>query len=242
MRFTSMALGALAATGTMASSRSHARLHREHEARSVDDRGLLLDAIHEAKLLTLGLIAIGKNALSSADAQVWVGDDGDYTNEYSNQSDEDIVLVVWGPAASWVNTQDPLVTISLPAGTNKTLSFANGASGAWAAVYEDTSLVNGQISETWGEYTFGEWGCVDVSREVNMKGHNMSIDTGNCISDMETCVFQCKDGAESCWQEYELLNCENGSQEGATYGTFDGAPTGGCGNMGSSATVKTILH
>ncbi|OJD36266.1 putative effector 5 protein [Diplodia corticola] len=242
MRFTSMALGALAATGTMASSRSHARLHREHEARSVDDRGLLLDAIHEAKLLALGLIAIGKNALDSADAQVWVGDDGDYTNEYSNQSDEDIVLVVWGPAASWVNTQDPLITLSLPAGTNKTLSFANGASGAWAAIYEDTTLVNGQISETWGEYTFGEWGCVDVSREVNMKGHNMSIDTGNCVSDMETCVFQCKDGAESCWLEYELLNCENGSQEGATYGTFDGAPTGGCGNMGSSATVKTILN
>lgn len=35
MRFSTIALGALAATGTMASSRSHARLHREHEARSV---------------------------------------------------------------------------------------------------------------------------------------------------------------------------------------------------------------
>ncbi|EOD51618.1 putative effector 5 protein [Neofusicoccum parvum] len=243
MRFSSIALGALAATGAMASSRSHARLHREREARSeVDKRNILIDALDEAKLLTLGLIAIGKNALSSAEDQVWIGADGDYTNEYVNEGEDDVVLVVWGPAASWVNTNEPLITLTLPAGTNKTLSFASGASGAWAAVYNDTELVNGQISETWGEYTFGEWGCVDVSREVNMGGHNMTIDTGNCVSDMETCVFKCKDGAESCWLEYELVNCENGSQEGATYGTFDGAPTGGCGNMGSTAHVKTYLH
>ncbi|EKG17251.1 putative effector 5 [Macrophomina phaseolina MS6] len=244
MRFSSIALGALAATGAMASSRSHARLHREREARSAElnERNILIDAIHEAKLLALGLIAIGKNALDATEAQVWIGDDGDYTTEFSNQSEEDIALVVWGPQGSWVNTNEPLITLSLAPGANKTLSFANGVSGAFAAVYNDTQLVNGQISETWGEFTFGEWGCVDVSREVNMKGHNMTLDTGNCISNMETCVFRCRNGVESCWLEYELFNCENGSQEGATYGTFDGAPTGGCGNMGSSAHVKAILY
>lgn len=187
-------------------------------------------------------MATGKNARTSFEEAVWIGDSGKYTNEFINRSTQHLILVVWGPDASWVNVHQPLITISLPPGASDTISFASGTSGAWAAVYDDTGLVNGQVFETWGEYTFGEQGCVDVSREVNMLGHNMTIKTGNCISDMDTCVFKCKDGAVTCWLEYELANCENGSQPGATYGIHDGAPSGGCGGMGATATIDTVFQ
>ncbi|KAK7545280.1 hypothetical protein IWX49DRAFT_432328 [Phyllosticta citricarpa] len=260
MRFSTIATAAMAATGAVAAHQhSHARLHDRRAAREAElkigaelkaanelkERSLgsvLLAVADEAKIIAKGLVAIGENAVSSGSSLVWIGSDGKWTNTYHNQADEDCVLVVWGSAGSWVNAKAPLVTVSIPAGENKTLSFADGASGAWAVMYEDTELVNGQISQTWGEYTFGEYGVVDVSREVNMQGHNMTIQTPNCVTDMETCVFVCKDPSSiSCWLEYELKNCENGSQEGANKGTYAGADSGGCGNMGDSADLHTYV-
>ncbi|KAF2141511.1 uncharacterized protein K452DRAFT_327152 [Aplosporella prunicola CBS 121167] len=247
MRFSSIALAAVAAGTAFAGNHNHARLHKTHKPRAstpaeVEKRGLILDAIHEAEIITLGLISAGINSLDGTDADVWVGDNGQYTNDFINQGDDDVVVVIWGPAASWVNVDAPLVTATVKAGSNTTVSFKDGASGAWAVIYKDTELVNGQISETWGEYTFGEWGVVDVSREVNMNGHSMAIHGPKCISDMDTCVFKCKGDAANCWQEYELVNCENGSQEGATNGLSYGAPSGGCGGMGSSAALKTYIN
>lgn len=200
-----------------------------------------LTSLDSTKLLsTLGFSALGLNSLTDNN-QVWIGDDGPFTNEFSNQSGEDLVLVVWGPDASWVNANQPLITYSLPEGENATLSFASGLSGAWSAIYSDTALVNGQVSNTWGEFTFGPYGVVDVSREVNMNGHSMSIVGPECTTDMNTCVFTCPSGQDSCWTEYELLNCDNGSQPGANYGTYAGMPSGGCGGMGDAAALQTVL-
>ncbi|KAK8151033.1 hypothetical protein IWX90DRAFT_498879 [Phyllosticta citrichinensis] len=261
MRFSTIATAAMAATGAAAAHQhSHARLHDRRAAREAElkvgaelkaannlqDRSVVGDVLlaveDQVKVLAKGLASIGQNAVSSANAEVWIGSDGKWTNTYHNQADDDCVLVVWGSAGSWVNAKAPLVTVSIPAGQNKTLSFADGASGAWAVMYNDTELINGQISQTWGEYTFGEYGVVDVSREVNMQGHNMTIQTPNCVTDMETCVFVCKDTSSiSCWLEYELKNCENGSQEGANKGTYAGADSGGCGNMGDSADLHTYV-
>jgi hypothetical protein len=173
---------------------------------------------------------------------IWIGSDGPYTNEFHNTASEAIVVVVWGVKGSWVNAVAPQVAISLGPGAKETVSFANGQSGAWAGVYSDTTLVNGQISNTWGEFTFSNpYSTVDVSREVNMNGHGMSIVTPNCVSDMKTCVFQCTGGESSCWLNYELVNCANGSQQGAQFGTDAGAPSGGCGGMGATANIKTTF-
>lgn len=103
-------------------------------------------------------------------------------------------------------------------------------------------MVWGQISETWGEGTFGEqWSTVDVSREVNMNGRPMKIVTPQCVSDMDTCVFKCSNGESSCMYGYSLVNCATGSQPGAGAGSYEGAASGGCTGMGSSAALKTYL-
>jgi len=191
------------------------------------------------RLTALGVGSLGINAVSN-NGQAWIGSDGPYTNEFTNASGEDLILVVWGVAGSWINAVQPTITASLAAGASLTVSFADGASGAWTAIYSDTQLVNGQASNSWGEFTFGQWGVVDVSREVNMNGHAMSIVGPSCTTDMNTCVFVCSSG-NSCITGYELLNCENGSQPGANYGTYDGAPSGGCGGMGASAALTTTF-
>jgi len=184
-------------------------------------------------------LSTGINALSQAGG-VWIGTDGPYTNTFYNEAGQNIILVIWGPAASWINVQQPLITVSLPAGAQTMISFASGSIGAWSAIYPDTTLVNGQISNTWGEHTFSPAGVVDVSREPNMSGHPMTIVGPQCTSNMNTCVFVCSSG-NVCMTDYQLLNCSPGSQPGAQYGTYSGAPSGGCGGLGNSANLQTYF-
>jgi hypothetical protein len=199
-----------------------------------------LIASHVSKLADMGVKA-AINALTPGNG-IWIGSDGPYTNEFTNASPEDIILVVWGAAGSWINAIAPSVTVSLSPGQSTTLSFANGVSGAWSGVYSDTQMVNGQIANTWGEFTFSPMGVVDVSREVYMKGRSMTIQAPTCTSDMNRCVFVCGNGEDSCMYGYKLLNCDASSQQGAQYGQDNGADSGGCGNLGSSAHIKTTLH
>lgn len=198
-------------------------------------RGLVSDV-----LSALGALTGTNAASSSAGCQAWFGKDGDYTSEFINNSGEDIELVLWGSWASWVNVNKPLINHSLKNGSSVHVSYASGISGGFAAVYSDTKLVNGQVSETWGEFTFdGMYSTFDVSREVNMNGHDMSMETDGCTSDMDTCVFKCLEGT-TCMTGYELSNCATGSQDGASYGVYAGAPSGGC-LVGSNNHVKTTF-
>ena len=193
-----------------------------------------------SKLSSLGVSGPGVNAADSSGG-VWLGDDGPYTSEFTNAAGEDLILVVWGPDASWVNAHTPLITISLPQNAKSTVSFASGSVGAWSAIYGDTQLVNGQISNTWAEYTMSEIGVVDVSREVNMDGHSMSVVGPSCTTDMDRCVFVCSSG-NVCTTGYILQGCKSGSQPGAQDGTDgNGGASGGCGGMGSSAALKTTF-
>lgn len=201
-------------------------------------RATSLTSSDQSKLTSMGAL-IGVNAVSNNGA-VWIGTGGAYTNTFSNGAGKELILVVWGPGASWVNVHTPLVTASLAAGASITISFAYGSIGAWSAVYPDTALVNGQVSNTWGEYTFSSTGVFDVTREVNMNGHGMSIVGPKCTANMSTCVFVCSSGTV-CTTGYELLNCASGSQPGAQYGTYDGAPSGGCGGLGSSSSISTTF-
>ena len=178
----------------------------------------------------------------AAGASAWIGDDGSYTNNFTNNAGQDLILVIWGPDGSWVNVAAPLITLSMAPGASEIISFASGTSGAWSAVYADTEMVMGQVSNTWGEFTFSPTGVVDVSREVNMLGHGMSVVGPTCTTDMDTCVFVCASG-DVCMTDYLLQNCDNGSQEGATYGLYGGFPSGGCGwNGASSAALQTQFY
>jgi hypothetical protein len=192
------------------------------------------------KLTSLGALA-GINAVA-AGASAWIGSDGSWTSSFTNNAGEDLILIIWGPDGSWVNVGAPLITYSLAPGAAVTISFAEGLSGAWSAIYADTVMSNGQISNTWGEFTFTPAGVVDVSREVNMNGHGMVINGPTCTTDMATCVFVC-DSGDVCMTDYSLLNCDNGSQGGAQYGMFDGFPSGGCGwNMAASVALETQFY
>jgi len=241
--FNSLVLATLAIGQAYASTVSHAHSHLHNHAQRrhdhVEKREAALTDVDAGKLTSLGVTSLGINSYT-ANGQAWLGQDGPYQNEFINDSGEDLILLIWGVAGSWVNAVQPTINASLPAGQSVWVSFADGASGAWTAVYGDTELINGQASNTWGEFTFGQWGVVDVSREVNMSGHTMSIVGPSCTTDMDTCVFTCSEG-NTCMTGYLLLNCDNGSQPGANYGTFDGSPSGGCGGMGSSATLQTTF-
>lgn len=199
------------------------------------------DPVFDDSLQVLGVLT-GINAnRSSSGYEAWIGTDGDYTSEFINTSGESITLIIWGSGSSYVNTEAPLITHSLNNEDSLDISFAENGSGAWAAIYSDTILVNGQVFETWGEYTFdGQYSTLDVSREVNMHGRDMSIETEGCTSDMNTCVFRCTDDVASCWQNYELANCAAGSQGGASYGSYAGSASGGC-NLGSSKHFQTTV-
>ena len=192
----------------------------------------------------LGFTCPGANPTSNNGA-VWLGPGGPYTNNFINNASESVILVIWGSQGSWVNTIPPHITTVIEPGESQVVSFANGQSGAWAPIFSDTKLVNGQVCNTWGEFTFsGSWSTVDVSREVNMSGRGMEIRTPQCVTNMETCVFVCNSG-NSCETGYSLLNCAAGSQPGANYGTADygggPVPSGGCSGMGNSAELTTYF-
>jgi len=235
---TTTAAAAAAPAATKAASSSKAAASSKATAVAGIDSTTVLAASDLAKLTSLGCQK-GTNAVSN-NGGVWIGTDGPYVHEFINGAGEDIIVVVWGSWGSWVNTQTPLITHSLAAGESTHVSFASGSVGAFSAIYSDTQMVDGQISNTWGEYTHSVEGVVDVSREVNMNGHTLEIVGPSCTTNMDTCVFVCSSG-DVCITGYELLNCDNGSQTGANYGEFEGSPSGGCGGMGSSASFKTTF-
>jgi len=202
----------------------------------------VLAASDASALVALGFAGAGINAVAP-NGGAWLGADGTYTTDFQNNSTEQVVLTIWTGATSWVNKFQPAITVSLPPGSIQTVSFADGVSGGWAGIYPTTTLVNGQVSNTWGEFTFsGIYSTIDVSREVNMDGRGLRIETPTCVTDMNTCVFVCKDGASTCWLDYELQNCAPGSQPGAASGMSYGAPSGGCSGIGTSAKIKAFFY
>jgi hypothetical protein len=191
----------------------------------------------------------------SPNGNVWIGNDGPnrftFTNRASSPSPVSVTLILWDQApgdyqASFMNVRRPKISYSLPnVGDSVTVSLANGVSGGWAALTDHATTLSqyGQISNTWGEFTTGNSATVDVSRLVNMGGNKMSIKVSTgCVSNMNTCVFTCKSG-NTCGTSgsYDLTNCANGSQPGASYGVWDGNPSGGCqgwSNGGGSLAIS----
>lgn len=245
---TLLALAALAIGQVAAGTLNHRHFHMRREAHgaldveSIEKRDVL-SASSLQQLTKIGALP-GTNAASSSGGLVWLGNDGPYTNDFQNNSTEPIILAIWGPAGSWVGAIKPLITVSLPPGAVQTVSFASGASGAWSAIYPETTLTQyGQIGNTWGEYTFaGQWSTFDVSREVAMNGRAQKIVSPKCVSDMSTCVFVCTDGSNSCLTAYTLQNCAAGSQPGAQTGTYAGAASGGCSGLTDTGKLQTYFY
>lgn len=54
----------------------------------------------------------------------WFGTNGDYTVAFHNGGNSQVGLVIWGPNASWVNANQPLITHDMNSGDSITVSFA----------------------------------------------------------------------------------------------------------------------
>ncbi|RYP66062.1 hypothetical protein DL769_006124 [Monosporascus sp. CRB-8-3] len=208
----------------------------------------------------IGMADQGVNPTSN-NGLIWIGDDGEYTFTFTNDAsypgvqDVPLTVIIWNfpPGdyeASFMNVRQPQISYSLPrTGDSVTISVARDVSGAFGALHGRTTTLSqwGQLYNTWGEFTTGEWATVDVSRLVNMGGNDMEItvrDNG-CVSDMNRCSFWCKNNMLTCGESgtYDLVNCAPGSQPGATYGTWDGInPEGGCQGWGNGGHLDIVLR
>lgn len=168
----------------------------------------------------------------------------------SHSADIDLVLwSSYGQEGSWgvmtVNVANPNITITIPANETRSVSFnpeayteENGfpnaqqsISGAFAPLYPGTTTAEfGGIDNTWGEFTFSSqtvFSTLDVSRLANMTGTPMQIETfaskgaeQACMSDMNTCVYVCAEGEQSC-NGAEASNCAGNT------GCMGMSPSGG---------------
>lgn len=182
-------------------------------------------------------------AQAVTNAAVAQGSHGPYTMQASNNKNTDMLLVCWnsnnGYSSSFVGkgATAPVLTVAIPAGKSQMISFATGSSGACSPVWEDTAATtDGQIQNTWLEYTFEPTGVVDVSREVYMSGDSIAttVESTGCKSNMDQCVFTCTSGT-SCMENYQLSNCAG--QNGAVPGARDG----GCGWNGNANDKITAI-
>ncbi|KAB5576593.1 hypothetical protein GE09DRAFT_1170177 [Coniochaeta sp. 2T2.1] len=181
----------------------------------------------------IGMAGQGTNARSN-NGNIWIGSDGPNKFVYTNRANTPIILIVWDNPpndyqSSFMNVRKSKISYSLAAGASVTVSMANGVSGGWSALYNHKTTLSqyGQIYNTWGEFTTGNYATVDISREVNMGGNTMDAKVStSCTTNMNTCAFVCKSG-NTCGTSgsYDLINC---SGKNAAYGLYNGNPSGGC--------------
>jgi hypothetical protein len=206
------------------------------------------DLMHGVQSLAKKLgCKVGKNDKSN-NGGIWIGGDSQWKAEFINDKDEDAVVWCWkadGFSGMSINVNVPEVSVGIKPGQSVQVSFAPNVPAACAPAFSDTKLAMfGGLDNTWWEVTFGEWGAFDVSRNVNMKGSNISAKGSKCVSDMETCVFKCKDDSKSSCEagtDYDLFNCAASNGGGGGYDVVMAGTGGGC-NMGASGEhVKVVL-
>ncbi|KAH7074131.1 hypothetical protein FB567DRAFT_479596 [Paraphoma chrysanthemicola] len=169
---------------------------------------------------------------------IWIGTDSDWQMEVTNGGSKQAVFYCWkanGFSGMSINKNVPEISVGLKPGQKVDLSFAAGVPAACAPATDSSKLaLFGGLHETWAEVTFGKDGAFDVSRNVNMRGCNISMKGSKCTSDMNTCVFKCKDtSVESCETGYTLDNCDASNGGGGGYDPVMAGVGGGCA-MGSS--------
>ncbi|KAF2193941.1 hypothetical protein K469DRAFT_709425 [Zopfia rhizophila CBS 207.26] len=195
-------------------------------------------------LSKMKISGVGQNDKSN-NGKMWIGDSSDWKTTFTNDKDEDVVLLCWasnGFTGMTLNVNKPAISISIPSGKSQTISFAPNVPGACAPAYKDTTLANfGGVDNTWFEYTFGNNGAFDITRNVKMQGNNISAKGSKCTSDMETCVFKCTGGQQSCEKGYDLFNCGASNGGGGGYDPVMQGTGGGCAMGASGEHVKVTF-
>lgn len=205
------------------------------------------------RMANIDMAGQGQNAKEATEKGIWVGKNGHTKFAFKNKSKGRVTLIVWSKASgdfqsSFMNALKPQVSWSLAPDQGLTVSLNAGVSGGFAGLYENNTTLSqwGQIFQTWGEFTTGKWATVNVSRLVRMDGNPLSIRTPiGCVTDMDKCVFVCKDSKNTCGERdtYQLKNCGPGSQPGANYGEKFGQPEGGCQGFeepGSEVSIELL--
>jgi len=200
---------------------------------------------------SIGMRGQGHNYLENNN-HIWIGADGPNTFTFVNGAPVPIIIVVWYAAmsdnqASFMNARIASVTYSLPQkGDAVVVSLGNDVPGGWAALYNHQTRLTefGQIDNTFGEFSTGDYATTDVSRLVNMAGNSMTIRVGGpggCLADMNTCAYACDKGYNSCGANgtYSLLNC--GGVNGVSGNDPHGNPTGGCQGWSNGGHVEVVL-
>jgi hypothetical protein len=211
-------------------------------------------------MASIGIFAQGQNDYAT-NGRIWLGVDGPNIFLFVNAAGVPITLVVWykaagDDAASFMNARQPYISFSLPAIEEAVwVSVANGVSGGFSGLYNHSTRLSayGQVSNTLGEFTTGEWATVDVSRLVNMAGNGMlvevfgdiTLDEGSepdCVTDLQTCAYTCSSAkAQSCGDggSYDLVNCNGSNAEKSE--DVNGNPMGGCHGWSNGGYLEVAL-
>lgn len=184
----------------------------------------------------------GKNE-KKPNGGIWLGD-SDWTANFKNGGNKDVWLACWtegGFTGMTINVNQPWILAKIPVGKDLLVSFAPKVASACAPMYPDTPLANfGGVFNPWFEANFGPTdgsfvGTFDVSKNTRMNGDNISAVGSKCVSDMNTCVYECKDkSVDSCTYGYELKNCQASNGGGQGYDVVMQGVGGGC-NMGATS-------
>jgi len=179
---------------------------------------------------------MGVNAKAS-NGGLWVGGDSANGVDVTNTG-EDAVWYCWvksGFTGMSLNVNAPAISVGMKKGQTVKISAAQGVSGGCAPATANTGKsIFGGVKNTWFEFTTPTSGktasgAFNISKNVNMKGCSISAQGSTCTSDMNTCVFQCKDtSAESCEFGYDLINCSAGNGGGGGYDPIMQGVGGGC--------------
>jgi len=203
-------------------------------------------------MASIGIRAQGENAveLGSNGTGIWIGLDGPNTFTFINAFDVPMILIMWyrGPGddqASFVNVRAPTISYSLPTQYSAVrVSLANGVPGGWSILYNHTTPLTryGQVDNTFGEFSTGEWATIDVSRLVKMSGNSMIVSvTSGCVANMDQCAYACDTDTDSCGAAgtYNLLGCEGTNAVEAI--DSDGNPTGGCQGWSNGGEIDILM-
>lgn len=190
---------------------------------------------------------VGKNNKSD-NGGIWIGDDSAWQMEITNSGRQATVIFCWranGFSGMSINVNAPDISVGLKPGQKISLSFAANVPAACAPASDNSRLaIFGGIDDTWAEVTFGQNGAFDVSRNVNMKGTKISMTGSKCTSDMNTCVFKCKDPASAFCEkgtDYDLFNCGSGNGGGGGYDPIMAGTGGGCAMDSNGEKIKVIF-
>jgi len=197
-----------------------------------------------------GINLPGKND-RSPNGGIWLGP-SDWSANFHNAGDKPVWLACWTEnkfTGMTINVNQPYILAKIPVGDNQTVSFTPKVAAACAPMYPNTPLANfGGVFNPWFEANFGPTdgsfvGTFDVSKNTRMRGDSIEAVGSKCVSDMNTCVYECADkSVDSCEKGYELKNCHAGNGGGGGYDVVMQGVGGGCSMGATSEKIEVTFR